>query len=116
MSNATATIPAAMTADELDRAIADLPQYSRTFHRVQGAASLERDAERGRKFTIGGAKGDAVAAYLIAGGYTRSEIAEYVGCSVSRVGEVAWGLEAAGIKFDVVKRRKVEAAEADAAE
>lgn len=90
--------------ENLAEAVAALPEYARKFRRIQGEASI-RKSEDGRLFNIGGPKGDAVAAYLIAGGYTRQEIADYVGCSVSRVAEVAWGLDAAGVEYNVIKRR-----------
>ena len=66
-----------------------VPVFERTTVRVQNAGP--------RKFTAGGAKGDAIVAAIVEGKATRAQIAKAVGCSVSRVGEVVWVMEAAGV-------------------
>jgi hypothetical protein len=85
------TVPEAIEAETLTELIAALPEFPRKFTKTQRAGD--------REFSVSGPKADAVAAYILRGGYTRAEIAEYVGCSQSRVAEVAWGMIAAGL-FD----------------
>lgn len=102
----TTAVPTAIPTDELAELIANLPDFPRKFTKTQKAGD--------RVFSVSGPKADAIAAYIIRGGYTRSEIAEYVGCSQSRVAEVAWGMVDGGvfdedsIKAQIVRRRKSE--------
>jgi hypothetical protein len=84
-------VPSAIEPTELAELIGQLPEFPRKFTKTQRAGD--------REFSVSGPKADAVAAYIMRGGYTRAEIAEYVGCSQSRVAEVAWGMIAAGL-FD----------------
>ena len=44
-------------------------------------------------------------------GLTRKEIATLADCSVSRVGEVVWGLEDDGIEFPAIPLRAIKLAE-----
>jgi hypothetical protein len=62
------------------------PRPDGAFETRNGSAAL---VEKGRTFTAGGAKGDAIKQLLLAGELTRKQIAETVGCSQSRVAEVA---------------------------
>lgn len=100
----TTAVPTAIPADELAELIAALPEFPRKFTKTQKAGD--------RVFSVSGPKADAIAAYILRGGYTRSEIAEHIGCSQSRVAEVAWGMVAGGVltddalKTQIVRRRK----------
>lgn len=71
-----------------------------------GAAGLVIETPHGtRTFTAGGSKGEAAAELLREGKLSRKEIAEKVGCSPSRVAEVArvLGLTKERKKIDVVE-------------
>lgn len=57
----------------------------------------------GRPFIVSGAKAEAVRWLIFADqGLTRKQIAELATCSVSRVGEVVWGLEHDGVDFPAI--------------
>lgn len=59
-----------------------------------------------RTFSVSGPKADAVRALIFADqGLTRKQISELVGCSVSRVAEVVWGLEYDEIDFPAIPLR-----------
>ena len=62
------------------------PREDGPFDTRNGSKAL---AVKGRVFTAGGAKGDAIADLLRKGEMSRKEIAAVVGCSPSRVAEVA---------------------------
>jgi hypothetical protein len=67
--------------------------FTMTFVREQPAGP--------RTFKVSGPKADAVRELAIVGGLSRKDIAARVGCSVSRVAEVLWGLDYDGIAYDV---------------
>ena len=65
-----------------------------------------------RVFVVSGPKADKVRALIFANeGLTRKEIATLADCSVSRVGEVVWGLEDDGIEFPAIPLRAIKLAE-----
>lgn len=109
----TTTEVRALTAEEL--AEIELPEFSRTYVKPQpkykdGAIKdANGNALTGREFSASGPKADRVVKYVMHGGYTRQEIASFVGCSVSRVGEVLWAMDAAGVKYPELVRRRSDA-------
>ena len=109
----TTTEVRALTDEEL--AEIELPEFSRTYVKPQpkykdGAVKdANGNALTGREFSASGPKADKVVKYVMHGGYTRQEIATFVGCSVSRVGEVLWAMDAAGVKYPELTRRRTEA-------
>lgn len=109
----------AMSDEELAEALSEIevPEFSTKFRRVQGAASVAKSDE-GRLFSVSGPKADTVRSLVMADWQlTRKEIAELAACSVSRVGEVVWGLQHDAIEFPAIPtRRKAEASDEDAAE
>lgn len=108
-----------MTAYEINEdVLADI--FSRTdlvpegvsmkYVKVQGPAT----GDEGRPFVVSGPKANKVRQLIFAGlELTRKEIADLVGCSVSRVGEVVWGLEADGIEFPPIPLRAIKPAPAE---
>ena len=65
-----------------------------------------------REFVVSGPKADAVRRLIFADqGITRKQIALLANCSVSRVGEVVWGLEHDGIEFPAIPLRPQAPAE-----
>lgn len=83
-----------------------IPDFSAKFVRNQPAGP--------REFNVAGRKADAVRTLIFADlGYTRKQIALIADCSVSRVGEVVWGLEHDKIEFPAIplRERKVEQVE-----
>jgi hypothetical protein len=114
--NSTITLGAedviAMSDDELQAFIAqvEVPQVSETYVRTQNAGD--------REFNVRGPKAAAIRALIFADvELTRLELAALANASVSRVGEVVWGLEHDGVDFPAIpKRRKAVVAEDAAAE
>ena len=74
----------------------ELPDIPRKYVKVQ------RHGER--TFSASGPKADLAMRYLLAGGRTADQIAEAVECSVSRVREVMWCLDSAGIDYPHLAR------------
>ena len=75
-----------------------VPAFSEVYHRLQPAGN--------RKFVVSGPKADAVRVLIFADRkLTRKAIATLCGCSVSRVGEVVWGLEQDAISFPNIPLR-----------
>lgn len=109
----TTTEVRALTDEEL--ADIELPEFSRTYVKPQpkykdGAIKdANGNALTGREFSASGPKADKVVKYVMHGGFTRQEIANFVGCSVSRVGEVLWAMDAAGVKYPELTRRRSDA-------
>lgn len=72
-----------------------VPATSGKFVRVQPAGP--------REFVVSGKKADAVRWLIFADqNLTRKQIAALATCSVSRVGEVVWGLQHDGIQFPAI--------------
>lgn len=72
---------------------------------------VKRQTAGDRTFMVSGPKADKVRALIFAGlELTRKEIAGLADCSVSRVGEVVWGLEHDGIEFPEIPLRAIKAA------
>ncbi len=97
----------AIPAEELhaDLSQVEVPDHSASFRRVQGEAST-RDSESGRLFKVTGPKADRVRRLIFADlSLTRKQIAELSLCSVSRVGEIVWGLEFDKIEFPAIPKR-----------
>lgn len=81
---------------------------SMKFRRRQGPASIEGSPE-GREFAVSGPKADKVRALIFADlGLTRKQISQLVGCSVSRVSEVVWGLEHDHVEFPTIPLREAK--------
>lgn len=79
-----------------------IPEFDRSFTRVQGPASTQKN-KKGRTFSAGGPKADLVVQIILSDlGLTRRQIAKIAECSPSRVSEVIWAMEAA------VKRKQLE--------
>jgi hypothetical protein len=102
----------AMTMPEL-QAFAlsvEVPAYSDVYTREQNAGP--------RAFNVRGPKAWMVRQLIFAGlELTRLEIASLSDCSVSRVGEVVWGLEHDGVTFpNIPKRRKTVVIDDDTTE
>ena len=94
-------------------ATADVPEHSGEYVRTQPAGD--------RTFNVRGPKAEAIRAAIYLGiDLTRKELAALANASVSRVGEVVWGLEHDNLDFPAIpKARKaveVEEQEDDAAE
>lgn len=70
-----------------------------------------------RKFNVRGPKADAIRELALVGGLSRKQIATQVGCSVSRVAEVLWGLAHDNVEVNVPSKAAptVSPAELDAA-
>jgi hypothetical protein len=93
--------------DENELALVEVPVCSAKFVRMQPKGA--------REFVVSGPKADAVRRLIFADlGLTRKQISLVANCSVSRVGEVVWGLEHDGIEFPTIPLR-AKAPEADAA-
>lgn len=76
--------------------------FSAKFPKTQGPAT----AEMPRIFAVTGPKADKVRSLIFADlGLTRKEIAHYADCSVSRVGEIVWGLQHDDIDFPAIPLR-----------
>lgn len=73
----------------------EVPAYTEVYVRMQAAGP--------RKFNVRGPKADIIRRAALVGGYTRKQMAELAGASVSRVAEVLWGLDHDGITYDVAK-------------
>jgi hypothetical protein len=105
-----------------------IPTFPRSFFKPQAAAMAEGSKwveKGGREFTASGPKADRVVKMVLFGHYnpdgmfTREEMRVIADCSVSRVGEVIWTMEAGGMPVDgVLKRRPTvkQATEAEAIE
>jgi hypothetical protein len=75
-----------------------VPEFSGVYYRLQPAGN--------RKFVVTGPKADAIRLLIFADmGLTRKQIATVSGASVSRVGEVVWGLEQDGVDFPAIPLR-----------
>lgn len=85
-----------------------VPEFERKFEKQQPKGP--------RTFTAKGPKADLAVKYLLHGGFTRDQIAVFVGCSNSRVGEVIWAMEAAGLKPTTVSRGAAARSAAEKAE
>jgi hypothetical protein len=122
MSTTTHEAVRPLNDDEL--ASIELPQFDRKYVKEQPkyksaepVTDKEGNVIKGREFNAGGPKADLVVKYVMHGGYTRSEIATFVGCSVSRVGEVLWAMDAANVEHpELLRRRETPKAEATPAE
>ena len=86
-------------------AAVNVPEFERQFVKAQPKGD--------RKFTASGAKADAIVRYVLHGGFSREQIAFFTGASVSRVGEVVWVMDAAGVEHPPMTR-KTKAAEVTA--
>ena len=96
-----------LSDDEL--AAISVPEFERKFTKTQPAGE--------RVFSAGGAKADAIVRYVLHGGFSREQIAYFVGASPSRVGEVVWCLDAAGVEHPPLARKTAsKAADEPAAE
>lgn len=110
MSTTTTIRP--LTDEELEAI--ELPNFKRTYVKAQpkyqrgDVVDKDGNAVTGREFSASGPKADKVAKYVMHGGFTRQEIATFVGCSVSRVGEVLWAMDADGVEYPELLRRRVE--------
>lgn len=93
------------TEEQLEELFAtEVPEHSSKFTKVQNAGP--------RVFAVSGPKADKVRALIFADqGLTRKEIADLAECSVSRVGEVVWGLENDGLDFPAIPLRAIKVAE-----
>ena len=107
----TETKVSPLTEDKL--AEIELPEYETTYVKPQpkyttgeGVTDKDGNKQTGRVFSASGPKAQLVAKYLVHGGYTRQEIADFVGCSVSRVGEVIWALDASNVEYPEILRRR----------
>lgn len=80
------------------------------------SAKFVRHQPKGaREFVVSGRKADAIRTLIFADlGLTRKQIALLANASVSRVGEVVWGLQHDGIEFpEIPLREKPQAADED---
>jgi hypothetical protein len=76
----------------------EVPEFSAKFTKEQNAGP--------RVFVVTGPKADKVRKLIFADrGLTRKEIATIANCSVSRVGEVVWGLENDELDFPAIPLR-----------
>jgi hypothetical protein len=83
------------TIDEAALAQVVVPEVSAKFVRVQPKGA--------REFVVSGPKADAIRRLIFADqGLTRKQIALLANASVSRVGEVVWGMEHDGIAFPAI--------------
>jgi hypothetical protein len=75
-----------------------VPEHSAKFVRHQPIGA--------REFVVSGPKADAIRRLIFADlGLTRKQISLLADCSVSRVGEVVWGLQFDGIEFPQIPLR-----------
>ena len=89
------TIPAINVAE----LTVEVPATSSKFVRQQPAGP--------REFVVSGPKADAIRKLIFADlGLTRKQIALVADASVSRVGEVVWGLQNDGIEFPAIPLRE----------
>ena len=86
----------------------ELPEFSRKYVKQQ------RKGER--TFSASGPKADLVLKHLIAGGFSADQIAEACECSVSRVRECMWALDAANIDYPRLARSAAAKPAADPAD
>lgn len=96
----------------------DIMTSSITGDEIAYTGVFVRDQAAGpRKFNVRGPKAARVRELAVAGGFTRKQIAELAGCSVSRVAEVLWGLDYDGTEYEVLTKATpaVSQAEVDAA-
>jgi hypothetical protein len=93
------------TTEELDELFAtEVPEHSIKFTKEQNAGP--------RVFVVSGPKADKVRALIFADqNLTRKQIADIAECSVSRVGEVVWGLEHDELDFPAIPLRALKVAE-----
>jgi hypothetical protein len=76
-----------------------VPEVSAKFVRVQPKGA--------REFVVSGRKADAIRTLIFADlGLTRKQIALLANASVSRVGEVVWGLQHDAIEFPAIPLRE----------
>jgi hypothetical protein len=94
------------TEEQLETLFAtEVPEHSAKFVKEQNAGP--------RVFVVSGPKADKVRALIFADqGLTRKDIATLAKCSVSRVGEVVWGLEHDELNFPAIPLRAIKVAEA----
>jgi hypothetical protein len=107
----TADAVLAMTADELAGicSTVEVPEFTEKFIREQNAGP--------REFNVRGPKADAIRALIFLDAQlTRKEISNLTNASVSRVGEVVWGLEHDGTEFPELPKRRQAVAVEDVAE
>ena len=102
MTEITAEAVLALGGEELQAFIesVEIPYLpSETFVRTQNAGD--------REFNVRGPKAAAIRSLIFAGvELTRLELAALAGASVSRVGEVVWGLEHDGVDFPAIPKRR----------
>lgn len=98
MTDKTVTDVKPLTDKQL--AAIKVPEFERKFVKEQPKGP--------RTFTASGPKADLAVKYLLHGGYTRDQIATFVECSNSRVGEVIWAMAAAGLTPTVARKVAAE--------
>ncbi len=89
------TISDRLIAEDATLSEVAVPEVSGKYTRVQPAGP--------REFVVTGDKADAIRLLIFADRkLSRKRIAALTGASVSRVGEVVWGLESDGIAFPAI--------------
>jgi hypothetical protein len=97
------------TIDEDALAAVVVPEASAKFVRQQPKGA--------REFVVSGPKADAIRRLIFANlGLTRKQIALLANASVSRVGEVVWGLEHDAIEFPTIPLKATPVADTQADE
>jgi hypothetical protein len=84
----------------------EVPAYSETYVRTQNAGD--------REFNVRGRKAERIRQLIFADAeLTRLELAALAGASVSRVGEVVWGLDHDGTEYPAIPKRRKAVVVAD---
>lgn len=111
--NVSTTTEAVRPLSDEELAAVELPDFERKYIKAQplytsAEGVKNKDGERlvGREFNAGGPKATMVAKYIMHGGFTRKEIADFCNCSVSRVGEVLWAMDAGKVEHPEILRRR----------
>ena len=91
----------------------EIPDFDRKFVKVQKFAGRAAGEGSGRTFNAGGPKADKVVQMILFGGLTRKQMAEIAECSESRVGEVVWAMQAAGLDVSKIAKRAPSTGKAD---
>jgi hypothetical protein len=84
----------------------ETPDFARSFMKVQTFKNRKAGDGSARKFTASGPGAEIVIKMVLAGGWTRREMADTAGVSVSRVAEVVWTMEAAGLDITGILARR----------